>query len=1379
MTLPPGYPSLHGNKNGLVNLAPSDSCGVGFVASIGDVPSQEILQLGLTSLANLQHRGATSVDGISGDGAGVTTSLPRKLICKWLQEIGSTDTKYGKTPNEKSTELVGVGVLFFPSDVDLRAHAESLVVEQIKSLGLRPIGFRDVPVDPASVGPAALANMPRIVQVFVDCHHSDADRFERELFLVRRGIELTPKTTGLESLYVASLSCRTICYKGMVVASKLQTFFVDLKDADFECSFCIFHQRLTTNTSPEWSQCQPFRRLAHNGEISTMRGNRNRMSVRESSFQHPLWQEYRGTVRRLFSSIDSDSASLDNILELLSLTDRSILHSIAMLIPSAWENDPRVADEQKAFFEFHGCFCEPWDGPAAIALTDGKTIAACLDRNGLRPARYKITNDGILLVGSEAGADRIEDSRVIAKGRLAPGEMIAVDLKAGKLLRNDAIKNRLARQSPYRDWLNENSFEFHPRRDVETDEFENAASPEFLRRQIAAGLTAEEADDEIRAMAIDGKESKSSGNSAASLAVLNDGPIPLTGYFKQRLAQVMYPSIDSIQERKGMSLATGLGPERNILTESSNHCRVLNIDNPILLPDDLSQLGVQSPFKVQKIDCTWDRNAGAAGLRTAIFSVVQAAQLAIEQDATILILSDRAVSAQRVAIPMMLAVGAVHHGLCQTGQRMMCSIVVETADVRDSHQLALMFGYGASAVCPYLAYETIARLHSEEKLSGQLSDSFRRYKSALSDGLLKVLARAGISMLNSFKSAQIFEAIGLAPEVMSTCFRNSFAVLGSVGFSDLAADSITLHDAAFLPADEELNLLSSSCLTNTDDGTGDSGGVCDLFQIVNKVSNDFDSGKVESVPDILKRFSTTQILERSRDSKRVGFDRLDGFVTRYGLENKTGGTGLSDRRISLVCPVQRHDAYSIEDMAQLSNELKVVDPESEVCIELVAQTGVGGIAVGLAKVNVESILVGGCQGDGLCDSNLRNRNGNVGLPWEIGVAEIHQSLVAGLLRNQVVLKAGVGTSNANEIVRAAILGAEEFVLNLEGDQEQQESRLQEIASDCRKLLAQIGVASIDEIVGRTELLEIADESRALLEGSALLHRPSETFKHRTTESKIIGRNSKRTAFDDRFVDEFLERNQREFDFDVVNTDCNIGTRIAGVVAEQNGRSGWDGVSMVELRLRGSAGQSLAAYLCDGVRISLTGEANDYVGKRMSGGEIVVRSESQFEANENLVAGNAVLYGATSGHLFVAGQVAERFCVRNGGATAVIQGCGDHGCERMTDGTIVVLGPVGNNFGAGMTGGRAFVWDPNQEIELSLNRQSVTTSALSPSDCDEVKRLIDAFHAKTQSEFAQRLLANWEHSLLSFRKVCSKRSKFNHKPAAHFNLRKKDSTLLPS
>ena len=1378
MTLSHDFPRPQGSEKGLVNLDPSDSCGVGFVASIADVPSQEILQLGLTSLANLEHRGATSSDGISGDGAGVTTSLPRKLINRWLAEDSTGESNNTGKSSENAGQLVGVGVLFFPADANLRNAAENLVSEQIKSLGLRPIRFREVPIDPSVVGPVALGNMPQIVQVFVDCHHKDADRFERELFLVRRSIELTPKADGLESLYVASMSCRMICYKGMVVASRLGQLFTDLQDPEFACSFCIFHQRFTTNTLPEWSQCQPLRRLAHNGMISTLRGNRKRMSVRESSFQHPYWKEHIGTVRRLFNNDDSDSASLDNILELLSLTDRSVLHSIAMLIPPAWEGNPRIPDEQKAFYEFHGCFCEPWDGPAALAITDGRTVAACLDRNGLRPARYKITKDDILLVSSEAGADRIEDSRIVANGRLAPGEIIAVDLDARKLLRDNEIKTELARRAPYQDWLDENSFEFHPRRDVETDEFDNVDSPEFLRREIAAGLSAEEISVGIKSMVVDGREPASFGSNADLVSGSGDRPRPLTSYFKQRLAQVMYPAIDPIRERKGMSLATSLGPERNILAESPSHCRMLNLDNPILLPDDLGQLDVQSPFKLQKIDCTWDVSQGPSGLRNAIRTVMQSAQLAVEQNTTILVLSDRCVSAERVGIPMLLAVGAVHHGLCQTGQQMMCSIVVETADVRDSHQLALMFGFGATAVCPYLAYEAIARLHTEDALQGQLNESFRRYKSALSAGLLKVISRAGISSLNSFKGAQLFEAIGLSSEVMSSCFRHSFANLGGAGFDQLAADKIALHKAAFLTAEEELSIQPTETLTNIEDSS-DSGGTGNLFQIVNEENVSLELRKVEPAADILKRFATAAILEGSHNSKPAS-DSLNGFVTRYGVAKGTSGSQLSERRISLVCPLQRHDAYSIEDMAQLFSELKIVDPDSEVCIELMAQTGVGGIAVGLAKVNVESILIGGCRGGGLCDLDSSDCDPNVGIPWELGLAEVHQSLVAGSLRNRVVLKVAGEIRNAQDVIQAAILGAEEFVLNVEGSLEKQVARLEEIANECRELLGQLGFSSIDKIIGEIDLLEIesVDGSPAALDGSALLYQPVGSFQHRPTASKVADRNLKSDSFDDRFVNDYLEKGKREFDFEVVNTDCNIGTRIAGVVAQQHGQTA-SNPTPVEVRLRGSAGQSLGAYLCKGVRVCLTGEANDYVGKRMLGGEIVVRSDADFETGGFLVAGNSVLYGAQAGHLFAAGQVAERFCIRNSGANAVIQGCGDHGCERMTDGTVVVLGPVGSNFGAGMTGGRAFVWDPDQQIEIAINRQAVTTSALSSADADVVKELVVDFQEKTQSELAKQLLSNWEHTLLSFRKVCPKHSIRKRKLQPHFDSRSKDSTMLTS
>ena len=1352
MTSTNGTPTPQGNENGLVNLDPVDSCGVGLVASIANTPSREILELALTSLANIQHRGAVSANVISGDGAGITTTLPRKLMGQWVAEAAS-GFETATIEQKIAAKQVAVGVFFLPADPALKTAANDLIFEQIKAMGLRPIGLREVPTNSDCLGPQALANMPRIAQVFIDCSHQDTDRFERELFLIRRSIELTPKAEGLNSIYVASLSCRTLCYKAMVASSKLSELFTDLQSPDYECSACIYHQRFTTNTSPDWSQCQPFRRLAHNGQISSVRGNRNWMSTREKSYEHPFWREHRGYIQRLFSFNDSDSASLDNTVELLSLSDRSLLHSVAMLIPPAWENDPRISDEQKAFFEFHGCFCEPWDGPAAIATTDGKTVAACLDRNGLRPARYKITKDEILLVGSEAGADRIEDSRVVEKGRLAPGEMIAIDLQKRVLLRNNEIKDKLAQREPYQDWLNEHSFEFHPRRHVETDEFENVSSPEFLRHQIAAGLTQQEIGTKILPMALEAREPILPTGKTAPIAAIDNRSRPLTDYFKQRLAQVKHPAIDPVQEKLGMSLAAGLGPERNILSESPHHCRVLNLNSPILLPDDLGQLEIQSPFKIHKIDCTWERDSGTKGLQAAIRSVVQSAQLAIEQDATILLLSDRAVTEQRIAIPMLLAIGAIHHGLCQTSHRLMCSIVVETADVRDSHQLSLMFGYGATAVYPYLSYAAIAKLHAEEKLQGRVNDSFRQYQTALSRGLLGVLSETGVSILNSYQGAQIFEAIGLGPDVISTCFRHSYAHLEGVGFAEIASDCMAQHHAAFDTAEDDLSNLASSRSEeqnkNDDNFTTD---LTNLLQIVPKSTGPIPLEKVEPLTDILRRFTTLDLLAISRNK------RLDSH----------------DRRINMICPRQRHDAYTIEDIAQLIYESKVVDPNSELCVELVAQTGVGGIAVGLAKSDTDSILIGGCS----------ELDTHVGVPWEIGIAEVHQTLISTSTRNDLVLKVGGGIRNAHDAICAVILGAEEFVINIEGTLDQQRDRINAIAADVRQILARIGVSSIDEIVGQTQLLvpnELENQTHStkagLLDFTKLLHQPNSSFQHQSTWEKVAKTGSELETFDDRFIEQYFDTGDNEFSFDVFNTDRNIGTKIAGRLANQS-ISGSDKVTF-SLNLNGTAGQNLGAYLEDGIQIKLTGEANDCVGKQMQGGEIAIKpSSDSVESHKNLLAGNSLLYRATAGHLFVAGQVADRFGVQNSGATAVVEGCGDHGCEGMTGGTVVILGSIGNNFAAGMTGGQAYVWDPNEQLELLINPRTVSTSALTNEDIQKLKQLVSKFQSQTQSALAKRLLSNWQHTLLSFRKVAPKQTQ----PAGqepHFKRSSTGSKILTS
>jgi glutamate synthase (NADPH/NADH) large chain/glutamate synthase (ferredoxin) len=1478
------------DRSGLVDQQPSDSCGAGFIASVNGTPQRRILDLGLTSLANVFHRGAIGADGKTGDGTGVSTTIPKKLLLKWLREIDC----FAPPP------LVGVGVLFLPrQDSDLESALKT-VRERITSRGLVVLGFRDVPVDANVLGDAARHGCPAIKHVFIAGKGTDEQKFERELFLARRAIELTPTETATQTIHIASMSGRTIVYKGMVLSTLLGQFYPDLQEPEYECSICIYHQRFSTNTTPQWSLCQPFRMLAHNGEINTIRGNRNWMTARESMFYHPYWEKSdRHLLRRLFNFRDSDSASLDNVLELLTLSGRSILHAMSMLIPPAWEHDPRFSDSQKAFFEFHSCFCEPWDGPAAIAMTDGQLAAACLDRNGLRPLRYRLTNDGIFVLGSEVGADRVDTDTVIEKGRLGPGQMIAVDTVRHRILYNDEIKESLAARRPYGQWLRENRIEFRPPSAENSAEFLDFEPTDFLRHQIAAGLTREEIEIGIANMATDGVEPTYSMGVDTPLAVLSQQPRHLTDYFKQRFAQVTNPPIDSIREQSVMSIAAGLGPERNILDESPVQCRVVNLTNPVLLPGELAQLVNSAPFKFEKIDCTWPASAGEAGLESELKRVIADALIAVENHATVLILSDRKMDENRIAIPMLLVVGAIHHALCKAGQRMMCSLVAETSDVRDPHQLALLFGYGCTAVDPYLAYTTIAQLSRQGTLEcDDLARSIIQFRAALTKGLLKIMSKMGISVLNSYQGAQIFEAIGLGPGVIEKCFKYSYSNVDGIGFADIARDCIVRHAAAYKTGAAELEISDLGITKPRHSGEHHviNGKVTktlhqfvrenrredfeefreqvapqrpvalrDLLRLTPATNGRLPIDEVESIESIRRRFTTAAmslgaISPEAHEAIAIAMNEIGGKSNsgeggedtrrfkpfadgtwanskikqvasgRFGVNPEylaaaeeieikmaqgakpgEGGqlpgfkvNGLiaklrnTDPGVTLISPPPHHDIYSIEDLAQLIYDLKMVNPLARVCVKLVAKTGVGGIAVGVAKSNADAILISGHEG-GTGASPLTSIK-HAGIPWELGLSETHQSLVAAGLRDRVVLRADGGLRTGRDIIHAAILGAEEYNFGtmtlialgcvyvkkchlnncpvgiatqdpkyrskFKGRPENLVNYLNAVAGECRELLSTLGCPTIDSLIGQTQLLTpFRDESNRKTFGldlAPILARGSQQNCGQVSTAEKYARPLPVVpGFDDQLIAQLpvaeLDSQPLKFEAEVSNTDRDIGTRVSGLISSRFGKDSLPENS-VQLRLRGTAGQSLGAFLCAGMSIHLVGDANDYVGKGMCGGEIVIRPpvEAAFASDANVIAGNTILYGATGGKFFASGAVGERLCIRNSGAIAVVEGCGDHGCEYMTKGIAVILGRVGNNFGAGMTGGSAFVYDPDARLESLCNLSTIEIGIVADRDAELLKELLGEFEAKTQSQISRRLLADWPRCLNCFRQIAPQR-----------------------
>ncbi|MEM9481906.1 MAG: glutamate synthase large subunit, partial [Verrucomicrobiota bacterium] len=1467
-----------------------DNCGVGLVAHIEGVRSHRVLAYGLESVARVTHRGALDADGKTGDGAGVGTQIPYKLFLPIAEELG--------TPIA-NPEKLAIGMFFMPVEEAARLSVMKIVTELCASRDFKVIGWRDVPVDESELGDKARSTCPVIEQLLLEVPaHIDGDTAERQLFLIRRAIEKRAASANVEGLYIASLSARLLSYKGLMTAAAVPKFFLDLQNPDYETAICLFHQRFSTNTFPSWPLGHPFRMLCHNGEINTLRGNRNWFNSRISRLNHPFWEGEKELLEDLIDPDASDSASLDAAFELLVLSGRSIEHAMSILIPPAWRIDPLTTDEEKAFYQFHRCFSEPWDGPAAVAFTDGKKVAACLDRNGLRPLRYKITTDGIFTAGSEVGLVDLPDDTVIKKGRLGPGQMICIDTEKGEVIRNRDIRKRLASEHPYGDWLAEHLIQFNDRIDpAPTPRSEPLDILTLSQQQVAHAYNEEEIKLSLTSMLKGGIEATYSMGDDIPLSVLSLQPRLLYTYFKQLFAQVTNPPIDPIRERLVMSLVADLGTERNLLKTTPEHAKVIRLDSPFLFEHQLEALRTLSDeFPVHTLDTTWPVADGANSLESAIDVICKQAEKAANEGIRVLVLSDRAMCEERVAMPALLAVGAVHQHLIRSGDRMKLSLVVDTGEARDTHQMACLIGFGATAICPYLAFDTVREILESDKAEKrpQLGDldevtALSNYKKALEKGVLKIMSKMGISILNSYQGAQIFEAIGIGKRLIQKCFAGTPSQLDGITFAEIARESIIRHQGAYaqpLPDSGRLALGDPGYYRWRRDGerhsvTGDviknfhsfikSGkkeeyeqyvadiketkpvALHDLFEF-KPLGKAIPVDEVEPIEDIRVRFTTAAmsmgaLSPEAHETLAIAMNRIGGKsdsgeggedVRRFkpypngdsanskikqvasgrfgvsaeylanaqeieikmaqGAKPGEGGqlpahkvTGLVARLrntqpgVQLISPPPHHDIYSIEDLAQLIHDLKEVNPRARVCVKLVAETGVGTIAAGVAKANADVILVSGHEG-GTGASPLSSIK-HAGLPWEIGVAETQQVLMLNNLRDRVTLRTDGGLRTGRDIISAAILGAEEFNFGtiamiamgcvyvrrchlnncpvgvattdpkfrakFKGEVEHVVNFFNAVAEETREIMASLGARKLTDIIGRPSLIgirEVPDHPKAnMLDFSLLLkdvNKGSEKAmpRHRTWE-----RNDglHEAPLDDQIIQDAREaianKTPIQLSYKVKNTNRNVGTKLSGQVAYTHGNHGLPN-GTIDLQLQGSAGQSFATLLCGGIKITLTGEANDYVGKGMCGGEIIVRPPENraFVAAENSIIGNTVLYGATGGHLFANGRAGERLCVRNSGATAVVEGCGDHGCEYMTNGVVLILGHVGSNFGAGMSGGVAFVLDESGDFEKLYNREMIHPEPLEdPEDQNFVKALIYQHLEHTESEKAQAILADWD------------------------------------
>jgi glutamate synthase domain-containing protein 2/glutamate synthase domain-containing protein 1/glutamate synthase domain-containing protein 3 len=1474
-----------------------DSCGVGFVAAIKGERSNRILHYGLTSACNMAHRGAMDADAKTGDGSGVLTQIPYKIFRKEVAKLGHT------LYNDSD---LGVGFVFLPHDnAYAQARAKAIVEEVLEQRELFRFGWREVPLNIMVLGEKAQLTMPRIEQVLIGRPAGmSEDEYERRLFLARNEIEKRAELDRIKNFYITSFSHRVIVYKGLLTAVSLEKFYRDLGNAEYETAICVYHERYSTNTFPTWPLGQPFRVLAHNGEINTIRGNRNWMHAREAELRADFWREDIDLLTPIIQPGGSDSASLDNAVEVLMMSGRDILHAMTMLVPPAWRTDERMSPELKAFYEYHRCFNEPWDGPAGLVFSNGIIAGACLDRNGLRPARYKITEDGIVSLGSEVGCTDLDDAKIIEKGRLAPGEMIAVDTRAGKLLRDAEIKAQLSAQKPYVSWVNSNLLRLQDIAGKEIsdpeDEFDILG---LTQRQVAFGYSSEELDFVLKPMVKDAQEAVGSMGDDTPLAVLSKQPRLLYTYVKQLFAQVTNPPIDPLREKLVMSLATIMGWRRNLLGETPEHAKLIHSDSPILFLHELDALRSipNTEHKGETISVLWNVTAGESGLEEAVTRVSLEAERLVDGSTRLIILSDRGVDSQHIAIPMLLAVGAVHHHLTRAGKRMQCSLICETGEARDVHQIACLIGYGASAVCPYLAYETVRELLEKGAFGEGVSyaKAIQSYKQAVEKGLLKIMSKMGISVVESYRGAQIFEAIGLHSDLIDKCFTGTPSKIEGISFQEVAVETLTRHRMAFgqaVPEEKqtlelgdpgyyrfrrqgEQHAITPPVIKNFHTFVKSNkpedykayveavkavrpNSLRDLLQIIPTGKEPIPIEEVEPIEEIRRRFTTAgmslgALSPEAHECLAIAMNQIGGKSNsgeggedperfhrrkngdwpnsaikqvaqgRFGVTAaylatakeveikmaqgaKPGEGGQlpghkvtqfiarlrkSTPGVMLISPPPHHDIYSIEDLAQLIYDLKQVNPRAKVCVKLVAEAGVGTVAAGVAKAHADIILISGHEG-GTGASPLSSIK-NAGSAWELGVAEAHQVLMLNRLRNRVILRTDGGMRTGEDIVFAALLGAEEFNFGttaliasgcvyvrqchlntcpvgvatqderlrakFKGKPEYIVNYFNGVAEEVRQILAEMGLQNFTDLVGRVEYLRqrrVPDHPKAnRINLSRLLANVAKDDdsqpRHNTWERNDppMGRR-----LDDAILQDAREAVNDQLplalSYRVKNTNRAVGTKLSGEIAYLWGEQGLP-EGTIELHLRGSAGQSLGAFLSPGVKITLFGEANDYVGKGMAGGEIIVRPPTTrtYVAHENSIVGNTCLYGGTGGFFFAAGRAGERFAVRNSGVTAVIEGVGDHGCEYMTGGRVLVLGRTGKNFGAGMTGGIAYVLDLDDSFSISLNRELVTNERLeTEEDILAVKELVYKHLERTESDQAKEILGSWNRYQSKFWRI---------------------------
>lgn len=1440
-----------------------DACGVGMIVDIHGNKSHELVDSALKVLENMKHRGAEGADNKTGDGAGIMLQIPHEFIL--LQGIPVPEKgKYG------------TGLVFLPKDEKEQAGMLSIMIEEIEREGLNLMHLRNVPVNSSVLGKDALATEPDIKQVFIT-GVTDAANIDRTLYIIRKRIE---RRIRHKDFYIVSLSSKNIVYKGMLSSVQVREYFPDLTQPYFTSGLAVVHSRFSTNTFPTWSLAQPFRLLAHNGEINTIRGNRAWMEARESVLSTPALGDVRD-IRPIIQPDMSDSASLDNVLEFFVMSGLSLPHAMAMLVPESFNDKNPISEDLKAFYEYHSILMEPWDGPAALLFSDGRYAGGMLDRNGLRPARYLITRNDMMVVASEAGVISFEPGDIKEKGRLQPGKILLVDTQEGKIYYDGELKDSLASMKPYRQWLSANRIELDALRSGR--KAPNSVD-DYERRLRAFGYTREDVEQIIQPMSAKGSEPTASMGNDTPLAVLSDRPQLLFNYFRQQFAQVTNPPIDPIREELVMSLTEYIGAVgMNILLPDESHCKMVRLPHPVLTNTQLDILcNIRyKGFNTVKLPIVFEASRGKAALHAALNDLCKQAEASVDEGVNYIILSDRDVDDTHAAIPSLLAVSAVHHHLISVQKRVQTALIVESGEIREVMHAALLLGYGASAINPYMAFAVIDDLVKRNEIQLNYETAEKNYIKAVCKGLYKIMSKMGISTIRSYRGAKIFESIGLGEELLRDYFGTTISTVGGIGLEEIARDYTAFHDEGFRPADASGLLPHVGLFSYRKDGVKHAWNPVTIstLQLATRLGSykkfkeftsqvdgkeseiflrDFFDFKrnpipieeVEPVENIVRHFVTGAMSfgaiskeahealalamnelgarsntgEGGEDGSRF-HDTVDGIALnsktkqvasgRFGVTAEylvnadeiqikvaqgakpgEGGqlpgfkvneviarTRHSIPGISLISPPPHHDIYSIEDLAQLIFDLKNVNPKAQISVKLVAESGVGTIAAGVAKAKADLIVISGAEGG--TGASPASSMRYAGISPEIGLSETQQTLVLNGLRGQVRLQTDGQLKTGRDIISMALLGADEFgfgttVLIVLGcvmmrkchtnmcpvGVATQDPKLREhfrghykyvvnyfrfLAQEVREYLAQMGFRKLDDIVGRADLIEIKKDNNhgrsSLLDFDRMLHMVDNGAAiHHVNEQKHDIDHVKDVDIIAAARDAIDNGKEVSLDYAITNTDRSVGAMLSGVVAAKYGNDGLPDQS-VNVRFKGSAGQSFGAFLAHGISFRLEGEANDYLGKGLSGGLISVQPpiRSNFKAEENTIAGNTLLYGATSGQVYINGCVGERFAVRNSGAVAVVEGVGDHCCEYMTGGRVVVLGKTGRNFAAGMSGGVAYVWDREHTFDYFCNMEMVELSLLESSTArKELHELIRQHYLYTGSPLARTMLDDWNH-----------------------------------